>query len=80
MSLEGYRVSKEIQNVWTPTPDPSPQGGGEKTMSSRVNHMSDFIKRPLRLLVLAVIVFTALIAVVPFVFAIVSATAPAAHP
>jgi hypothetical protein len=42
--------------------------------------MSDFIKRPLRLLVLAVIVFTALIAVVPFVFAIVSATAPAAHP
>jgi hypothetical protein len=55
--------------------------------------MSDFIKRPLRLLardnyasslqhaaVLAVLAFTALIAVVPFVFAIVSAAAPAAHP
>jgi|HubBroStandDraft_2_1064218.scaffolds.fasta_scaffold1698595_2 hypothetical protein len=62
-------------------------------MASRVNHMSDFIKRPLRLLardnyasslqhaaVLAVLAFTALIAVVPFVFAIVSAAAPAAHP
>ena len=63
--------------------------------SHRVNHMSDLIKRKprLRLLaresyasslqhaaVLAVVAITVLIAIVPFVFAIINAAAPAAHP
>ncbi len=67
----------ENRNVWTPTPDPSPQGGGEQASHRR---------RTLRLLardsyasswqhvaVLAVVAITALIAIVPFVFAIVHA-------
>ncbi len=80
-------MMNENQNAWTPTPDPSPQGGGEQNFLLTGCRMSDFIKRrPLRLLardsyasslqhaaVLAVVVITALIAIVPFVFAIVHA-------
>jgi hypothetical protein len=72
----------------TPTPDPSPQGGGEQKFLLIRCHMSDFIKRKprFRLLardsyasswqhvaVLAVVAITALIAIVPFVFAIIHA-------
>jgi hypothetical protein len=53
-------VTNENRNAWTPTPDPCPQGGGEKLTRRHVA-------------VLAVVAITALIAIVPFVFAIIHA-------
>jgi hypothetical protein len=65
-------MMNENQNAWTPTPDPSPQGGGERG-PLRLLARDSYASSLQHAAVLAVVVITALIAIVPFVFAIIHA-------